>query len=228
MHAQYLALLGLVVTGCGDSNKDDDDTGLMGIDDPNEYADSGCEVVEETPLEMDSVTDIGVSVADMVAALDGEHPATLTWSDGTITGLTVTISDITNPRFQDFEVVSASGSGPLIEIACVDQVVVDIQLSVVTEDGQLNETVSHTAVQTEGAMAPSLSLELTETTGSFNAADWSDESFDSTWANLWADWEDGAISGDINGMGETRSGSGDEGIVSVTRIDVATFVAVSE
>ena len=64
--------------------------------------------------------------------------------------------------------------------------------------------------------------------GIYRIIDWSDESFDSTWANLWADWEDGAISGDINGMGETRSGSGDEGIVSVTRIDVATFVAVSE
>ena len=40
-HTQSLALLGLFFAACGDEGKDDDDTGLMGIDDPNDYADSG-------------------------------------------------------------------------------------------------------------------------------------------------------------------------------------------
>ena len=166
--------------------------------------------------------------ANMVATLEGEHAATLTWSDGTTTGLTVTISDITNPRFQDFEVVSASGSGPLIEIACVDQVVVDIQLSVVSEDGHLNETLSHTATESDGAMAPAISLDLTETTGTFNVLDWTEEPYERAWADRSATWGEAGIAGSIDGMGETRSGSGDEGIVMVTRIDVATFVAVGE
>ena len=101
---QGLALLGFFFSACGDTNKDDDDTGMPGIADPNDYADGGsCEVVEETPLEMDSVTESGVSVASMVDTLEGEHAATLTWADGTTTGLLVTITDIANPRFQDLD-----------------------------------------------------------------------------------------------------------------------------
>ena len=226
-HTQSLALLGLFFAACGDKGKDDD-TGMMSIDDPNDYADSSCEVVEETPLEMDSVTESGVSVASMVATLEGEHAATLTWADGTTTGLLVTITDIANPRFQDFEVVSSSGSGPLIEIACGDQVVVDIQLSVVSEDGHLNERLAHTATESDGAMTPGISLDLTETTGTFNVLDWTDEPYDRAWADLSATWGEAGIAGSIDGMGETSSGSGDEGFVMVSRIDVATFVAVSE
>ena len=77
-------------------------------------------------------------------------------------------------------------------------------------------------------MAPAIRLDLTEATGTFNVLDWTDEPYDRAWADLSATWDDAGITGSIDGMGETSSGSGDEGFVMVSRIEVATFAAVSE
>ena len=105
----------------------------------------GCEVIEETSLALDGTTPGGTPVSDIVNILDGVHEASLAWADDTTTGITITIADVSNPRHQDFE-VTPDASGMLIEIACNDQVVIDIQLSIVTGDGQLNESLAHITV----------------------------------------------------------------------------------
>ena len=112
-HIKFLMAVGLLGFGCGD-DKNDDDTGFSDAIGSGEG--SGCEVVEETPLELDGTTPMGVSVADSVAVLEAEHTATLTWNDASTTALTVTITDVRNPRFEDYEVV-ASGPGA-VEAPC--------------------------------------------------------------------------------------------------------------
>jgi len=214
-----LVLVGLFGFGCGDA-KNEDDTGSNGADPSGEGF--GCDVVEETPLELDGTTPTGASVQDAANILDGAHTATLTWNDDSTTGLTVTITEVSNPRFEDHEVVSSgSGPTPAIEIECNDQLVFDIQISIVTEDGQLNETMAHTATQIDGATSPTLLVDLATTTGTFNPTDWTEETFDEVSASLTAEWTETGIQGLIDGMGTTTDGQ----IAMASRIDIATFAA---
>ena len=198
----FLMAAGLLGSGCGDSKNDDDDTGAGAGNASGEG--TGCQVVEETPLDLDGTTPTGASVADAAAILEAEHAATLTWNDGTTTALTVTITDVSNPRFEDHEAVWGSGPIPSIDLECSDQLVFDIQLSIVTADGQLSESLAHTAAQVDGATSPSIFVDLSSVTGSFDPADWTDETFDRLAANLTASWSETGIQGLIDGYGETE------------------------
>ena len=220
MHINCRMVVCLLALGCGDGKDNEDDTGFR--DDTRSGEGSGCEVVEETALSVDETTPGGTSVADAITILQAEHAANLTWNDGTTTDLTVTITDVRNPRFEDHEVV-ASGSGdvPLIEIACNDQLVFDIQLAIVTADGQLNESVAHTAIQLDGALFPTIFLDVADATGTFNPTDWTEESFDRIAANFTAEWNEAGIQGVIDGFGETEDGQ----VVSAARIEYATFTS---
>ena len=213
------ALLGLMVTGCGDSKNDDDDTGGEDLVGGNNEG-SGCEVVAETALELDGTTPGGTPVSDIVNILNGVHEAPLTWADDTTTDLTVTITDVANPRHQDFEVIS-DGSGPMIEIACNDQVVLDIELSIVTADGQLNESMAHTATLIDGDVSPTLLVDLTEPTGSLNPVDWAEEGADEVTASLSAQWSENGIEGAVHGMETSVSGD----VALAMRFDIASFAA---
>ena len=218
MQINWCTVVVLFALGCSDDKNESDDTGFSNARSNAEG--SGCEVVEETPLALDGTTPTGVLVSNTVAILEAEHTATLTWNDGTSTGLTVTITDVSNPRYEDYEVVAyGSGDVPLIEIACIDQLVLDIQLSIVTEDGQLNESLAHTAAQSDGSGSPSLFVDLTAASGSFDPAEWTDETYDRLAANLTAEWIESGIRGQIDGFGERESGQ----VVSATRVDYATF-----
>jgi len=198
-------LLGLMLVGCGDKGGEE----------------TGCVVMEETALALDGTTSSGHPVSDSVNILDGEHLAELTWNDESSTALTVSITDVSNPRFQDREVYWGPGPSPLIDLECNDQLVFDIQLSIVTEDGQLNETLSSTATQIEGETSPTIVVDLSTATGTFNVMDWTDEAFDTTSASLSAAWNENGIQGSIDGIGESSDGD----LVMATRIDVATFGA---
>ncbi len=211
----YTSLCVLLV-GCSDKN---DDTGDSSLD--ADAGGSGCEVVEETPLALDGTSPTGIAVTNMVNILTGEHEAELTWADGTTTTITATITDVENARYQDYEVVT-DGTGPAIEIACTDQLVVDLQLSIVTADGLLNESMAHTATHTESDTSPVVFVDLSETSGTFDAAAFSDDTYDNTWANMSASWNENGIQGDISGFGEVMTGD----IAMVSLFDIASFSAV--
>ena len=211
------AVLGMMA-GCGDKGTDGDtDTGSN--DGQSSGEETGCVVMEETALALDGTTPGGYPVSESVGMLAGIHVADMTWNDDSPTDLTVTISDVSNARFQDMEVHWGPGPSPSIEIACNDQLVFDIQVSIVTEDGHLNETLSSTATQIEGAMTPSIMVDLSTGTGTFDVLDWTDETFDSTSASLNADWDEDGIRGTIEGIGESSDGD----FVMATRIEIATF-----
>ena len=208
------ALLGLFLVGCGDSGGD---TGVGSKSGEK----TGCVVMEETALALDGTTPSGNPVIDSVNILDGEHLADLTWNDDGSTALTVSISDVSNARFQDMEVHWGPGPSPSIDLECNDQLVFDIQLSIVTEDGQLNETLSSTATQIEGETSPTIVVDLSTATGTFNVMDWTDETFETASASLSAYWTENGIQGTIDGIGERTDGD----LAMATRIDVATFGA---
>ncbi len=212
------ALLALVLVGCGDKSGNDGDDTAVGS---NSGEDTGCVVIEETALALDGTTSSGYPVIDSVNILDGEHPADLTWNDDASSALTVTISDVSNARFQDMEVAWGPGPAPAIDLECNDQLVFDIQVAIVTADGQLNETLSSTATQIEGETSPTIVVDLSTATGTFNVVDWTDEAFDSTSASLSAHWNENGIQGTIDGMGFSTDGD----VAMATRIDVATFTA---
>ena len=215
MKCVLYTLLCVLFVGCSDKNDDTGDSSFS-----NDVGGSGCEVVEETSLALDGTSPTGMPVTDMVNILNGEHEAELTWVDGTTTTITATITNVENARYQDYEVVT-HGTAPAIEIACTDQLVVDLQLSIVTADGLLNESLAHTATQTEGDTSPVVFVELAETSGTFDAAAFSDDTYDNTWANLSASWTENGIEGDISGFGEVMTGD----IAMVSLFDIASFSA---
>jgi len=220
--------LGLLATACGTTDNDKNngggsDTGdNLGGSEPG--GEGGCELVEETPLDLDGTAPDGSNVTDMVNTMTGTHDAPLTWTDETTTEIVVEVSDANNARFLDYE-VDADGPHGSIEIACNDVLAIDASVTVTTSDGQISTALTSTLTQTSGAYTPSLAIDLTDDSGTFSASDWSDETHDSTWAELSASWTENGINGTINGYGEDTYGEGDEGIVTMMRFDIATFNA---
>ena len=49
------------------------------------------------------------------------------------------------------------------------------------------------------------------------------EPYDSLTSSLSADWLDGVLSGSISAVAETTSGSGSEGVVSASLVEIAVF-----
>jgi len=225
--ALTITFLGLMTTGCGgdtakdDSNGNGNDTGANGgSSEPG--MEGGCELVEETPLELDGTAPDGSNVTDMVNTMTGTHTATLTWIDETTTEIVFEISDANNARFLDYE-VDADGPHGSIEIACDDLIAIDASVTVTTSDGQINTATTRTLTQSSGAYTPTLTLDLADDSGTFSASDWSEETHESTWADLSASWNENGINGTINGYGEDTYGDGDEAIVTMMRFDIAEF-----
>ena len=219
----FIIGLGLLATACGTTGNDKSngggsDTGdNLGGTEPGDAG--GCELVEETPLELDGTTPDGSPVIDMVNIMTGSHAATLTWADETTTEIVVEVTDINNARFLDYE-VDTDGPHGSIELACNDLLSIDASITVTTSDGQLNKTVTSTLTQSEGSHTPVLAIDLTDGLGTFNPSDWSEESHGSTWAELTASWTENGIDGTIDGYGEDEYGE----MVTITRFDIAAFL----
>ena len=223
----FITGVSLLAVACGHSENDKtngggSDTGTShGSTEPGDVG--GCVLVEETPLEPDSTAPDGSNVTDMVNTMTGSHTANLTWADDTTTEIVIAVSGATNFRFLDYE-VDASGPHGSIEIACDDVLAADASITVTTSDGQLSESQTTTLTQSSGAFTPVLMMDLTDGSGTFTASDWSEDTHDSTWADLTASWNENGINGTISGYGEDNYGDSDESIVTLMRFDIAEFV----
>jgi len=155
--------------------------GTRVVEDQPAFSGEGCEE-QSTPLAEDEVSPLGFSAAD-VALLVGESTTTpMVWLDTTALGveatvqpgpseLTLTILDLTNPRFIDASPKEPE-DGAAIEPAadCPDRVDVDVTLRITTADGALDETVSTTLHATSAELVElSVPLEPTSLTGTFSA-----------------------------------------------------------
>ena len=179
---------------------------------------SGCEAIGETPLSLSGSTPDGDSVGDIVATVSGAHETTLSWSDGSSALLEITVSELSNPRLVDYEVV-ATGDGASIDIACIDVVSIDAVVEIVSSDGQLNETVVTTVNRPEFHPSPQVFVELDITEGDFDAKEWALEPYDTVSADLTASWVESGLRGTIDGFGETEYGD----IATVSLFEIGSF-----
>ncbi len=181
---------------------------------------SGCEVVEETSLDLDGTTPDGDSVLDMVNTISGTHESTLVWTDGVASDLAIEVADIRNARLLDYE-MAADSSGLMLDMACLDVIAIDATVSAVSSDGQLNEVIETTISQAEFSNSLQLVIELDEPAGEFSAAEWVNEPHDSVSADLTATWDENGIKGTIDGISTHEDGQ----MVTAMRIDIGSFGA---
>ena len=195
------------------------DSGIRTGGDGSQSASGGCEVFETRTVSFDE--DVGgYTAADVVGVVLGSHSKTLTWSSGATTGLTLSLTGATEAVFVDEE-VPATG-GPTIEIACTDSLQIAMDLQVVTVDGQLNFEAP-VVVRSSAAEWQEVSVSLDRPDVLFRASDWVTEPYDSLTSSLSAAWLDGVLGGSISALSETSSGSGSEGVVSASYIEIAVF-----
>ena len=177
----------------------------------------GCTLVGETPLALDGTAPNGGSVTYMVTEIVGDHQANMTWADGTGTRIGFEISDPTNARFLDYEVV-ADASGATVEIACSDIVAVDASVLLTTNDGLLDESYPTATFTSEGG-ASTFTLDISSPDGTLDVGSWTSEPYDSLSATINASWIESGITGEAYGMAETSSSE----VVTVMRFDIGRF-----
>jgi hypothetical protein len=197
------------------------DTGAMGVDNsPVGDAGGACDVVGEQSLGFNE-TAVGTNATDVLGVVQGTHNKTLTWSTAATTGITLTLSAPSNARLVDLEVVSEDG-GATIEIACLDYLAIDMNLRVATVDGQLNFDTPAT-VRAYDATVKGFSVSLDRNDILFNASAWVSEPYDTLTSELGVEWSGSAMIGQITGIAEQHSGSGDGGTVSASYVIIAQF-----
>ena len=195
------------------------DSGIRAGGDGAESVSGGCEVVETRTVSFDE--DVGgFTAAQVLNVVQGVHSKTLTWNSGASTGLTLSLTGASEAIFVDEEVVS--NGGPTIEIACTDTLQIAMDIQVVTVDGQLNFEAP-VVVRSSAAEWQETSVSLDRGDVLFRASDWVTEPYDSLTSSLSAAWLDGVLGGNIAVLSETSSGSGSEGVVSASHIEIAVF-----
>lgn len=228
-----LLLTAFLMTGCVKTEEppdtgDTSDTGGLVEDD------CGCNLVEEIPLTMDEISDAGFSAQELVDLAGGEHSSTLAWVSGGTAGLTVGVTDPTNPRYRRYEAGECSND---MYYFCFDSVAVDVTMTFATDDGAFAETWAETlALQAESedyydydtaaGTILSVSTPLESVSGSFDPADHVDVSeFDRVDAYVLTLFSESGISGEVAGGGETTypGSGGDDGAVSYTGLLFGTF-----
>ena len=204
------------LAACSPDPSDPADGGQFG-----EENDHGCTLIGEELLDLDEATSWGVTAQDILDVSEGDHASTLTWADGSTAALALNMADFAEPRLLDFEYVS-DGSGAEPSLYCPDVLAIDATVEVATDDGQLAERYDVTLTLAESDTVQ-LSVDLDPISGTFDPEDWATETFDTVWASLSIGFSEEGVSGEVAGFGELSSGTGSEGVVSLSMFEIATF-----
>jgi hypothetical protein len=220
--------LALLLTGCSSEEDDTDSNPNMGGQFGEETDGWGCVATEEISVTLDETTVLGFSAGEMLDLAQGSHDTTLVWADNTTTPLNLTVANPTNARVILYTFDPGDG-GIEPDMACQNALVIDIDLSVSTDDGALAEAWSTELTQWEGGV-PGVFESLDELHGSLNIQDWATEDFDSITADLNATFDETGPSGDLSGQGEMYFGddSDSDSTVMVSRFEIAVFGTEAE
>ena len=162
-----------------------------GTDTGNPHDDRGVETGGDScdesarPLELDEVTSIGVSAAELLSWVGGTHTETLAWQDSAASfgpehgrsEITIEVEPL-GARFIDRRPKQRSGEGTLVapEIAliggdpCADSIALDVRLHLSTAGGALDETVETTLqARARDYATGQVTLPIDMLTGSFEA-----------------------------------------------------------
>lgn len=183
---------------------------------------SWCVEVSAVPLAPDEMGVSGITPQEILNLVVGEHAATLTWADGSSTGLSVPVAFLGEAWEITYESRAEDGD---IDLGCPITVGVAATVGFVTEDGSFDESWE---LRLEGEDNESVSYhaELEELDGSFALADHVDVSgYEEIWTFLDMEFKVAGLRGTIEGLGQSSdpgTGGGD-GSVSATVLPVATF-----
>jgi hypothetical protein len=209
-----------------------------------DYGDTGAEASDNMPYceeeatalaSADEVTAIGVSGADLLGRLppEGGAAGVARWANGAeASATTVSVAvDLATLSFIDAEAVYPDDGGPTpaIGVECPDAVAVDAVVSIVSDDGLLNESWSVQLRMTDAAAGASFftQLEADGFGGSVEVGDFADLSrFDEVSASASGEFGPTGFWGDLSAQGEGSDGDGPDGTAYAEMIAMATFEPV--
>ena len=193
------AFLAILVAGC--SMEPDPAGGQFG-----EEADARCEPASTTELALDEAAPHGVTPAQVLALAVGKHRSELTWTQlGQSTSVTVDIAHNNGTiAWVDYELVS--GSGTMFAAACVDELEIELDVTVQTDDGALNEAFA--AKLTTADVSGHIVVELGNVQGTFDPWDHApaNHDFDEMRTRLFLTTDASGVSGKIEAQGSGTDG----------------------
>lgn len=183
-----------------------------------------CGAVDSLELADDEASALGFGRAEVAALTEGTHAGTLSYQAGGSSDLTLAVT-LGSARWLDMEWVD-SGTGELAEPAtdmgCADLVEVDATIAFQTADGAFDETWD-TALDAPMASEADfwMDLDLAALGGSFTYTP--DDDYDAVTTYVQGSFDDSGAHGAIEGQGEQSEGSGDDGTVSATNLELASW-----
>ncbi|MEQ1507007.1 MAG: hypothetical protein ABMB14_32565 [Myxococcota bacterium] len=182
-----------------------------------------CEVATRTPLGRDEASALGFSPADVLAYAEGTHAATLAYTAGGSTGLTVEVAQTGALEYLEQHVVSGDGGGGAqteAALFCPNVVSLGVTLGFATDDGAFAESWE-VALLAEAADRVTLYQDLDAVAGTFDVWDHAPDPNDFDDATAWLELalDAAGATGIVHGQG-----SGTDGDVAFAQnFDVATF-----
>lgn len=185
---------------------------------------AACRPISTEQLAADDATPLGFMVSDVLSIAEGSQELSLHWADGTSTPLHITMSFTGVASYQDREWVD--GTSDLFLSAandCPDILSLQMRVQLRTDDGALDEDFVadlEAAEVSEALMVKGLDMP----TGTLSLASFAPPgNFRAYSARVKLVAQSAGIRGDIVGWAETTEGSGDDGSVSATFYDIASF-----
>lgn len=110
-----------------------------------------CAAVDTTALELDQPSPLGVSAGELVASLGGRFSGELAWADGETSAATVELAY--EGGAIEYQERAWMGDGPRPELGggCEDALVIELRVSLDSDDGRLAESWVAPLVSTSGA-----------------------------------------------------------------------------
>ena len=194
-----------------------------------------------TPLDLDAMSPLGFSGADVLALVEGTHTGVLTWSKGGSTEVTVTVAhDGGQARYVDLPDSVSPGDGTsrdprtgVLMVGCLDGMVLDAKLGLSTADGAFAESWSTTLfaiMLNQGFqdaaidVSAQINLDVDALKGTYQVTEVDPSSFDATPIYVNLTFDAGGVHGKITGDAIENGNADDpESAASATMFDVASF-----
>ena len=160
----------------------------------------------------------GYSANSVLNTVSGSHFKSLTWSNGNTTGINLTLRDARTAVYRE----AVAGNPSDADGACVDHLVITMNLQVVTNDGQINFE-SPVEVRAYSASISGFTISLDRADILFNPRTWVDGDVDEVTSALGAEWSGNTLRGQITAYGSKNSAEGEASEVSTQTVIVAQF-----
>jgi hypothetical protein len=187
-------------------------------------ASSSCEAVATTPLGPEDESPLGFTPADFQDFTLGDHASRLTWASGDEVHLTLSVTSAGDASFVDYE-VATTGTGPVAEIGCADDVELPVTVDFATDDGSFDEQWDVVVTSLTGQDAAFYhELDLATLGGTYTVTEVDPTLYDAVRVFVDGRFDATGPSGTVSGQAEDDGDPSDpSGVASATRFDVAAW-----